>query len=310
MPVIRIVEDKAQVDGGHAIVVVQGVEQYRGDGTLAIRRLGYEAANLSPEGWRVPDARLTAERYEIRDGALHLYLGPDVTEFLTSDDHVSIEVNGVPGSATVAWPPITPHYGGRTQFRRVAQRPVPPPPPPPQAPPPAPVPDEEPTVFVPLPPPPPPPEPPKEEEAVRPERMVDVIDKPKAMNLGWLGPALWCLLSLAIGAAAYANRPHEEVAGTVPPVAALPETPSLPPALPEPPGTPPAVPPVGELPSPGNPPPLSPPPPEDQSIQAIVRAAGSAQEIFDWAQKFRARGDYQGMLLLLENAAERAASRR
>ncbi len=319
MPVIRIVEDKAQVDGGHAIVVVQGVEQYRGDGTLAIRRLGYEAANLSPEGWRVPDARLTAERYEIRDGALHLYLGPDVTEFLTPDDHVSIEVNGVLGSATVAWPPITPHYGGRTQFRRVAQRPVPPPPPPqapPQAPlpPPAPVPDEEPTVFVPLPPPPPPPEPAKEEETVRPERMVDVIDKPKPMNLAWLGPALWCLLSLAIGAAAYANRQHEDVAGTVPPVAGLPETPSLPPsppALPEPPATPPGVPPVGELPPanppPTSPPPLPPPPPEDQSVQEIVRAAGSAQEIFDWAQKFRARGDYQGMLLLLENAAERGS---
>ncbi|RJF88192.1 hypothetical protein D3874_15180 [Oleomonas cavernae] len=130
-PQIRIVEDKAQVDGGWAIVIVDRIGQYLGDGTIGIRRLGYDASHLSPAGWRVADARLPAERWELRDGALHLYLGPDVTEFLTPDDHVTVDVQGIAGQATVAWPSITPHYGGKTQFRSFARSVAPPPPPPP-----------------------------------------------------------------------------------------------------------------------------------------------------------------------------------
>ncbi len=299
-PQIRIVEDKAQVDGGWAIVVVDRLGQYLGDGTIGIRRLGYDASHLSPAGWRVADARLQAERWEIRDGALHLYLGPDVTEFLTPDDHVTIDVNGIAGQATVAWPVITPYYGGKTQFRRFAQQPAPPPPP--QLPPPPP--DEEPTVIVARPPLPPPPEPVAavEEETIRPERMVEAPSPPQRMNLGWVGPLLWCALCLAIGAAAWANRapaPAVTIPGPTDPGAPgyIPPSPPLPPPA------------TSDLPSnPGLPdtPPASPPPPQGNlSVQDIVRQAQSAQEIYDWARKYRDKGDYQGMLLLLENAAER-----
>lgn len=308
-PQIRIIEDKGQIDGGWAIIVIDRIGQYLGDGTIGIRRLGYDASHLSVSGWRVADARLPAERWELRDGALKLYVGPEVTEFLTSDDHVTIDVNGIPGQATMAWPVITPFYGGKAQNRRFSERPPAPPPPPPP-PPPLEV-TEEPTVFVPLPPPPPPPPPPHvepvvEEETIRPERLVERPPVPPRHNFGWLVPALWCVLSLAIGAAAWANRgPMPEI--TVPGPT---DTPPVSPALPDVPRQSPE----SSLPqrNPGqvaeNPPPQTPSPSAPQGepgVVDIVRQAQSAQEIYDWAQRFRSRGDFQGMLLLLENAAER-----
>ncbi|RJF88191.1 hypothetical protein D3874_15175 [Oleomonas cavernae] len=160
--------------------------------------------------------------------------------------------------------------------------------------------------MVPLPPPPPPVvEPVREEETIRPERMVDAPAPPQRLNLGWLGPLLWSLLCLAIGAAAWSNKaPTLEIAlpGRVTP-GTPPSLPPVPPTLPEVPTLPAPPPPSPPTPSPPTP---SPPAPQgDLSIVDIVRQAASAQEIYDWAHKFRDKGDFQGMLLLLENAAER-----
>lgn len=324
-PSIRIVEDVAQVEGGHAIVIVEGKGQYLGDGTIGIRRLGYEAAHLSAEGWRVADARVTADRYEIRDGALFFYIGPDVTRHLTSDDHVAVEVNGIPGQAVLAWPMITPFYEGKTEFRRFSARPrVAPPPPVPAG-------DEEPTVIVPLPPPPPPPPPPPSAETAPPPLLPDPDEI--ARRRGEQGPVkagpplltvalavIWCAACLGAGATAWtflaAGEP-QTTAGTtpppalpdnptrptidLPPVTELPPSPPPPPAV-EPPVAPPAEPPVA-VPTPAPAP--APAPAGPRSVQDIVRSATSPQQIFDEALQFRARGDYQGMLLLLENAAER-----
>lgn len=306
-PSIRIVEDVAQVEGGHAIVIVEGKGQYLGDGTIGIRRLGYEAAHLSAEGWRVADARITADRYEIRDGALFFYIGPDVTRHLTSDDHVAVEVNGIPGQAVLAWPMITPFYEGKTEFRRFSARPRMPPPPPP----PVPAGDEEPTVMVPLPPPPPPaaevappplrPDP--EEVARRKGEQEQTKSGPPVLTIALA--VIWCAVCLGTGAAAWtflaAGEPRTTAEANPPP--ALPDNPTRPTI---------DLPPVTELP-PVSPPPPPPPavePPAAQpagprSVQDIVRSATSPQQIFDEALQFRARGDYQGMLLLLENAAER-----
>lgn len=257
-PVIRVIEDKAQVEGGHAILVVEGRGQYVGNGSIGIRRLGYEAAHLSDKGWRIAESRVLADRYEVRDGTVQFYLGPEVTEFLTSDDHVAIDVDGIAGEAVLSWPAITPHYGGKAQGRRVAVKPAAPPPPPPPEP-------------EPLPPPPPPPV-----DTMRVERMVDA-PPPKPSSRGWLiGLALLVVVAGA-GIAAYLYYAKQSPAPA--PVAEAPATPSPTPAAPTAAGEP--------------------------GVQDIVRAAGTPQEIYDWAQKFKAKGDVQGMLLLLENAAER-----
>lgn len=262
-PVIRIIEDKAQVEGGHAIVVVEGRGQYAGNGSLGIRRLGYEAAHLSDKGWRIAESRVLADRYEVRDGTVQFYLGPEVTEFLTSDDHVAIDIDGIAGEAVLSWPAITPHYGGKAQGRRVAVKPAAPPPPPP--------PEPEPE-------PPPPPPPPLTVDPVRVERMFD-IPPPKPYKRGWLIglAALVVLAGAALAAYVFYPKPVPAPAA----VAGGPAAPVTPaePAVPAPAGEP--------------------------GVQDIVRAAGTPQEIYDWAQKFKARGDVQGMLLLLENAAER-----
>ncbi|PWR19894.1 hypothetical protein DKG75_15690 [Zavarzinia compransoris] len=328
---MRIVEDVAQVEGGHAIVIVEGKGQYLGDGTLGIRRLGYEAAHLAAEGWRVADARVTADRYEIRDGAIQFYLGPEVTRHLTSDDHVAIDVNGIPGQAVLAWPMITPFYEGKTEFRRFSARPRPAPVEPP-APASAPAPDEEPTVIMvplharapqpqlppesetvrPTPMPPPPPLGPDPDEVAR--RKGSQPEKPAGGRvLAVVLPVVWCLAALGIGAAAWHFRPQGEAVATAPAETppALPDNPpsiDLPPVTDLPPETlpetPPQTPPVAETP-PQNPTLPDPQPPAARSVQDIVRSATSPQQIYDEALKFRARGDYQGMLLLLENAAER-----
>lgn len=276
-PIIRVVEDGAQVEGGHAVVIVEGQGDYRGDGSLGIRRLGYEAAHLAETGWRVPEARVLADRYELRDGALHLYLGPEVTEFLTPDDHVEIDVNGVGGSRVLSWPAITPHYGGKAQGRRLGARSATsaspsPPPPPPVPPEPAPVP------LAPQAAPP-------AVEAVRPERMVDVPTERPASRF-WL-VALVLAVLVGVGAVAVyryvvAPRPGPQAAAPAPVAGAPPATPATPAA----------------------------PATEGQrSVQDIVRAAANPGEIYDEAQKFKARGDVQGMLLLLENAAEQGHAR-
>lgn len=261
-PVIRVVEDKAQVEGGHAIVVVEGRGQYVGNGSLGIRRLGYEAAHLSDKGWRIAESRVLADRYEVRDGTVQFYLGPEVTEFLTSDDNVAIDIDGIAGEAVLSWPAITPHYGGKAQGRRVAVKPAAPPPPPP-------APETE-------PPPPPPPPPPV--ETMRVERMVDA-PAPKSSARGWLIGLAVLVLVAGAAIAAYIFYPKPAPAPVA--VAGGPAAPVTPaePAAPAPAGEP--------------------------GVQDIVRAAGTPQEIYDWAQTFKAKGDVQGMLLLLENAAER-----
>ncbi|MFZ2872478.1 MAG: hypothetical protein WAZ62_20410, partial [Zavarzinia sp.] len=187
-PVIRVVEDKAQVEGGHAIVVVEGRGQYVGNGSLGIRRLGYEAAHLSDKGWRIAESRVLADRYEVRDGTVQFYLGPEVTEFLTSDDHVAIDIDGIAGEAVLSWPAITPHYDGKAKGRRVAVKPVAPPPP-------------EPEPETPPPPPPPPPA-----ETMRVERMVDA-PAPKPSARGWLIGIAVLVVIAGAGIAAYLFYP-------------------------------------------------------------------------------------------------------
>ncbi|PWR18507.1 hypothetical protein DKG74_19000 [Zavarzinia aquatilis] len=107
--------------------------------------------------------------------------------------------------------------------------------------------------------------------------MVDA-PPPKPSSRGWLIGLAALVVIAGVGIAAYLfyTKPSPAPAPAPGPVAGVPATPT------------PTATPAGE---PG--------------VQDIVRAAGTPQEIYDWAQKFKAKGDVQGMLLLLENAAER-----
>jgi hypothetical protein len=133
---IRISEDPAHAEGGHAIIEVTGIGGYPGRGRFRIHREGYVHANLGPSGWQVAEILLEPDRSEGLDGGVRLYVGPALVRWLETGP-VTISLPDAEFTVAAFWPDIAPLHEGAAGGRRfaggdalpVAETPKRPPPP-------------------------------------------------------------------------------------------------------------------------------------------------------------------------------------
>jgi hypothetical protein len=284
MIAVRAAADPAHPEGGHAIILLQGVMDPPADPRFRILREGWAKGTLGPDGWQVGDAMVAPDRVEASPQGVRLYLGPRVVDWLEAGP-VIFRLPDARIDAPLFWPDVPPLHGG--SGHTIA---VPPPPAPRAAPPPAPppLPIEDPDATIAIAPravPPPP------------------LSVPQPAATAKRGSALpWIILVLLLLAAAGGGAYWWFV---------LREPPAPPP--PHEPTTEPVVIAPEPLPRPERPPvlpPVRPQAPPDAPVtldglavpEVIARAASPAAIAQEAARRYEA-GRYDDALLLWEAAA-------
>ena len=129
---VRAAADPAHPEGGHAIILLQGVMEVPADPRFRILREGWGKGTLGPDGWQVSDAMLSPDRVEMSPQGVRLYLGPQVVDWLEAGP-VQFRLPGARVEAPLFWPDVPPLHGGSGHTIAVpppAARPAPPPVPP------------------------------------------------------------------------------------------------------------------------------------------------------------------------------------
>lgn len=136
MIAVRAAADPAHPEGGHAIILLQGVDTSPPDPRFRILREGWAKGTLGPEGWQVSDAMIAPDRVETSPQGVRLYLGPQVVDWLEAGP-VQFRLPSVGIEAPLFWPDVPPLHGGSGHTIAVpppAVRPTPAAPPPPPLP--------------------------------------------------------------------------------------------------------------------------------------------------------------------------------
>lgn len=154
MTVVRAAADPAHPEGGHAIILLQGVMQPPADPRFRILREGWAKGTLGPDGWQVSDALVAPDRVETSPQGVRLYLGPQVVDWLEAGP-VLFRLPAAGIEAPLFWPDVPPLHGGSGNAIAVPQPTVRPAPA--AAPPPLPIEDPDATIAVAPPRPAPPP---------------------------------------------------------------------------------------------------------------------------------------------------------
>jgi hypothetical protein len=274
MTVIRAAADPAHPEGGHAILLLQGVAEPPADARFRILREGWAKGTLGTDGWQVGDALLSPDRVETSPQGVRLYLGPRVVDWLEAGP-VLFRLPGARIEGPVFWPDIPPLHGGRGYSLAEASPPAPPPRP---AAPPLPIEDPDATIAL----------------APRPAAPAQAPPPPvpqPAAPAKRGGPLPWILLLLlllgAAGGAAYwwfvLREPAPVVAEATPAPAPEP-APSLPPVRPQ-----------AEA--------EAPPALDGLSVPEVIERAASPAAIAAEAARRHDAGRHDDALLLWEAAA-------
>jgi hypothetical protein len=288
MIAVRAAADPAHPEGGHAIILLQGVMDAPADPRFRILREGWGKGTLGSDGWQVSDAMLSPDRVEPSPQGVRLYLGPQVVDWLEAGP-VQFRLPGSGIDAPLFWPDVPPLHGGSGHTIAVpapAARPAPPPP----ALPPLPIDDPDATIARPPP---------------RMEPIAPALSVPQPAAVAPRSALPWILLALLLLAAAAGGGAYWWfVLREMPPPPPPPQTDPIE-IAPEPlPRTPPPAEPIAELPpvrpqaEPGRPATL-----EGLSVPEVIeRAASPAAIVEEAARRFDA-GRYDDALLLWEAAA-------
>jgi hypothetical protein len=269
--------DPAHPEGGHAVVLVQGIAAPPADARFHLQREGWGKGCLGADGWQVSEALLSPQRVEpVADGAM-LFLGPRIVDALEAGPLLfRWPAAGI--DAPIFWPDIAPLHGGFGSVVPDAPRPKPAPIAP--RPPPAPPPDADADATVVL----------RAAPALMPAPASVPPPAPHLPARQGIAPliVLVLLLLAAGGAGGWWWWQGQQPAA----VAAAPETPPAPPApvpAPDPP-TPP-------------PPAAAPPTLEALSVPEVLARAPSAAAIAEEAARRQGTGRHDDALLLWEGAA-------
>lgn len=280
---VRAAADPAHPEGGHAIILLQGVMEVPADPRFRILREGWGKGTLGPDGWQVSDAMLSPDRVEMSPQGVRLYLGPQVVDWLEAGP-VQFRLPGARVEAPLFWPDVPPLHGGSGHTIAVpppAVRPAPPPLPP--------LPMDDPDATI----------------TVAPVRPVEaplsvpvVAMRPRRAVWPWV--LLLVLLLAAAGGGAWwwfmmRERPVPEAPPPEDPVIIAPEPlPRAEPPRPEPPALPPVQPRVE---------PQGPASLDGLTVPEVVAQASSPAAIAEEAARRYDAGRYDDALLLWEAAA-------
>ncbi len=285
MIAVRAAADPAHPEGGHAIILLQGVMEPPADPRFRILREGWAKGTLGPDGWQVGDALVSPDRVEASPQGVRLYLGPRVVDWLEAGP-VIFRLPDARIDAPLFWPDVPPLHGGSGYA--IA---TPPPPAPRAAPPPAPqpLPIEDPDATIAIAPRAPPPPP---------------LSVPEPAAMAKRGSALpWILLVLvlllaAAGGGAYWWFVLREHPAPPPPEPASEPVIIAPEPLPRPERSPPVLPPVRPQAAPDAPVTL-----DGLSVPEVIARAASPAAIAQEAARRYEAGRYDDALLLWEAAA-------
>jgi len=274
MTLVRAAADPAHPEGGHAILLLQGVAEPPSDPRFRILREGWAKGTLGAEGWQVGDALLSPDRVETSPQGVRLYLGPRVVDWLEAGP-VLFRLPAARIEAPLFWPDIPPLHGG--SGHSIAEPPPPPAPaPPPRPAPPLPLPVEDPDATIAIAPRPAPPPP---------------LSVPQPAQPAKRGSALpWVLLLLLLGAGGggaywwFMLREPAPQTAEAPPVPAPAPEPTLPPVRPQ-----------AEA--------EAPPSLDGLSVPEVIERAASPAAIAAEAARRHGAGRYDDALLLWEAAA-------
>lgn len=278
---VRAAADPAHPEGGHAIILLQGVMDLPADPRFRILREGWAKGTLGAEGWQVSDALISPDRVEASPQGVRLYLGPQVVDWLEAGP-VQFRLPAARIEAPLFWPDVPPLHGGSGHTIAVpppAVRPAP-------APPPLPIDDPDATLAV---------SPPR--PAAPPPLSVPQPAPVAASRsaLSWI--LLVLLLVLAAGGGAYwwfvlRERPAPPEPPLTDPIEIAPEPlPRTPPPQPD-------LPPVRPLAEPSAPASL-----DGLSVPEVIARAASPTAIMEEATRRYDAGRYDDALLLWEAAA-------
>ena len=284
MSAVLAAADPAHPEGGHAIILLQGVMDPPADPRFRILREGWAKGTLGAEGWQVSDALISPDRVETSPQGVRLYLGPQVVDWLEAGP-VQFRLPGARIEAPLFWPDVPPLHGGSGHTIAVpppAVRPAPPPAPPP-------LPMEDPDATIAMAPPRP---------AAPP-----ALSVPQPAPIAASRSALpWILLALLLVAAAAGGvywwfvlreRPAPPAPPQVDPIEVAPEP------LPRTPPTPqPELPPVRPQAEPQGPATL-----DGLPVPEVIARAASPGAISEEAARRYEAGRYDDALLLWEAAA-------
>lgn len=271
MTAVRAAADPAHPEGGHAIILLQGVMQAPADPRFRILREGWAKGTLGPDGWQVGDALLAPDRIEASAQGVRLFLGPRVVDWLEAGP-VQFRLPAAAIEAPLFWPDVPPLHGGSGHTIAV------PPPAPRPAPPAPPLPMDDPDATVALAPPRPAEPPPAADPASAPARGGAVLPwvlLALLLLVGGGGGAWWWFL------------------GRVPPAAEEPVAAASPAPAPEP-----ALPPVRPQAEAQAPASL-----DGLPVPEVIERAASPAAIAEEAARRHAAGRYDDALLLWEAAA-------
>jgi len=126
MTILRAAADPAHPEGGHAIVLLQGVTAPPADPRFRILREGWAKGTLGPDGWQVGDALLSPDRVEPSPQGVRLYLGPRVVDWLEAGP-VLFALPSAGVQAALFWPDVPPLHGGSGHSIAEPSRAPPPP---------------------------------------------------------------------------------------------------------------------------------------------------------------------------------------
>ena len=284
MTVVRAAADPAHPEGGHAIILLQGVMEPPADPRFRILREGWAKGTLGPEGWQVSDALVSPDRVEASPQGVRLYLGPQVVDWLEAGP-VIFRLPAARIDAPLFWPDVPPLHGGSGNAIV-----APPPPAPRAAPPPPPLPIEDPDATIAIAPRP------------APRAVPPALSVPAPAAVAKRGSALpWILLVLLLVAAAGGGAywwfylrepaaPPPEPPPTSEPVVIAPEP------LPRP--ERPTLPPVRPQAEPAAPVTL-----DGLAVPEVIARAASPAAIAEQAARRYEAGRYDDALLLWEAAA-------
>ena len=286
MIAVRAAADPAHPEGGHAIILLQGVIDPPADPRFRILREGWAKGTLGPEGWQVSDALIAPDRVETSPQGVRLYLGPQVVDWLDAGP-VIFRLPEARIDAPLFWPDVPPLHGGSGHTIALPALPAPRAAPPP-TPPPPPIEDPDATIAI-------------APRIVAPPPPAVSVPQPAVPAKG--GSALpWILLALLLLAAAGGGAswwaslrepppPPSESPPTSEPVVIAPEP------LPRP-ERPAALPPVRPQAEPQAPATL-----DGLSVPEVVARAASPAAIAAEATRRYESGRYDDALLLWEAAA-------
>ncbi len=111
MIAVRAAADPAHPEGGHAIILLQGVMDPPADPRFRIQREGWAKGTLGPDGWQVGDALVAPDRVEPSPQGVRLYLGPRVVDWLEAGP-VIFRLPDARIDAPLFWPDVPPLHGG------------------------------------------------------------------------------------------------------------------------------------------------------------------------------------------------------